>query len=209
MKQYPSIQREIVTSQPIIAFDKLDGSNIRAEFSTKKGFHKFGSRKQMLGEDSSSILRYSIPLIIEKYTDVFNEIMKILGKNTRNITGFFEFWGPNSFAGTHEQTDIGKFDVVLFDLDVYKLGLLEPKMFLELTTASKAKTPNALFVGTATKTFVESVIESTLEGMTFEGVVCKGKPLKRGYLPLMFKIKSKAWLDKLLNEKADRFEELQ
>jgi hypothetical protein len=43
MKTYPSISRDIV-GQPIYAFDKLDGSNIRAEWSKKNGFHKFGSR---------------------------------------------------------------------------------------------------------------------------------------------------------------------
>ena len=44
MKQYPTIPKTI-QSIDIIAFDKLDGSNIRAEWNPKKGFYKFGSRK--------------------------------------------------------------------------------------------------------------------------------------------------------------------
>jgi hypothetical protein len=33
--------------------------------------------------------------------------------------------------------------------------------------------------------------------MTFEGVVCKGANDKKTKMPIMFKIKSQAWLDKL------------
>jgi hypothetical protein len=33
--------------------------------------------------------------------------------------------------------------------------------------------------------------------MTFEGVVCKGANDKATRMPIMFKIKSKAWLEKL------------
>lgn len=37
MKQYPSITTKFSKAKTI-AFDKLDGSNIRAEWSDKKGF---------------------------------------------------------------------------------------------------------------------------------------------------------------------------
>jgi hypothetical protein len=43
----------------------------------------------------------------------------------------------------------------------------------------------------------DGVKQSTLKGMTFEGVVCKGANDKATKMPIMFKIKSKAWLDKL------------
>jgi hypothetical protein len=33
--------------------------------------------------------------------------------------------------------------------------------------------------------------------MTFEGVVCKGSSTTKAAMPTMFKIKSKAWLEKL------------
>jgi hypothetical protein len=33
--------------------------------------------------------------------------------------------------------------------------------------------------------------------MTFEGVVCKAKNPKNTPMPLMFKVKNKAWIDKL------------
>ena len=50
MKQYPSISHDIRSVQAY-AFDKLDGSNIRAEWHPKKGFWKFGSRTRLLGTD--------------------------------------------------------------------------------------------------------------------------------------------------------------
>jgi hypothetical protein len=40
MKEYPSIDREIRFGEPIYAFDKLDGSNIRAEWNKKRKFWK-------------------------------------------------------------------------------------------------------------------------------------------------------------------------
>jgi hypothetical protein len=43
----------------------------------------------------------------------------------------------------------------------------------------------------------DRVKQSTLPGMTYEGVVCKGTNDKLTRMPIMFKIKSRAWLDKL------------
>ncbi len=55
MKTYPSIDGKIV-GKDVYAFDKLDGSNIRAEWTRKtKSFVKFGSRKRLLGEDQGKI----------------------------------------------------------------------------------------------------------------------------------------------------------
>lgn len=38
MQQYPSINKEVIKDLDYYVFDKLDGSNIRVEFSLKKGF---------------------------------------------------------------------------------------------------------------------------------------------------------------------------
>lgn len=50
MKYYPSITKEIRHDIYIYAFDKLDGSNIRAEWNSKRGFYKFGTRNQLMDE---------------------------------------------------------------------------------------------------------------------------------------------------------------
>lgn len=204
MKQYPSIIQKEIANVDVYAFDKLDGSNIRAEFTRKNGFIKFGSRHQMLDDQSGTILRHAIPLIKNKYTESFGKIIQDFGSNTKSIVGFFEFFGPNSFAGFHTENDLEKFDVVLFDIDAFKIGLLPPQEFLQVT--KNVETAKLLYTGKPNQNFIDSVKNQQLEGMTFEGVVCKSRPLKKERQPLMFKIKSKAWIDKLKKEKTDQFD---
>ena len=48
MKQYETIPYYGDYLGPdIIAFDKIDGSNLRFEWSRKRGFYKFGTRKMI------------------------------------------------------------------------------------------------------------------------------------------------------------------
>lgn len=204
MKSYLSIGRDVLDI-PIRAFAKLDGSNIRAEWVRKTGFHKFGSRHVLIDETHPH-LGQAIPLFQKKYGDALSEIFR--DARYERATVFVEFFGAKSFAGIHDPTD-PTLDVVLFDIDVYKKGLLTPGEFLRLT-GDKVETAPVLYTGKANEPFLESVRAGTLDGMPFEGVVCKGDPLKRGYPPAMFKVKSRAWIaavterykddPKLLNE---------
>lgn len=201
MKQYPSISREIV-DRPIIAWGKIDGSNIRAEWNKKyKGFVKFGSRKVLIDETHEQLGK-SINLIKTKYEKDLTDIFK--KEQFEEVVCFFEFFGPSSFAGVHNQDE--QHDVVLFDLDVYKKGLLPPREFMKLT--GRIDTVSVLYQGKPTQEFIKSVYESTLENMPLEGVVCKGLPIKNGYPPLSFKIKSKKWLDMVKDKYKDNWEEL-
>jgi hypothetical protein len=190
MKEYPSINKDIRTDIMIYAFDKLDGTNIRAEWSKKRGFYKFGTKKCMLGEDHK-IFGESIGLIRRKYEENLAEIF--LQEKWDSVTCFFEFCGPNSFSGYHDLTE--PHDVTLFDVNVYKQGLLNPSDFIDLF--QKTGIPKVLYYGKANSFFIEQVRSSTLDNMTFEGVVCKGKNDKKTKMPIMFKVKSRAWLDKL------------
>ena len=190
MKSYPSIDRDPRQDVHIYAFDKLDGSNIRAEWNPKKGFYKFGSRNQLI-DDTHKPLGRAIPLIKEKYEEDLTMVFK--EQKWREVVCFFEFFGPNSFAGYHDLDDTHS--VVLFDVDVYKNGLLEPRQFIKLF--GHLDTPKVLYEGKANATFYEKVRTSNLNEMTFEGVVCKGANDKKTHMPIMFKIKSRAWLDRL------------
>lgn len=187
MEQYPSIDK-IIRNTHIYAYDKLDGSNIRAEWTRKTGFTKFGSRRQLIDE-SHSLLGEAIPLFNEKYADVLDEIFR--KQKYQKATAFFEFYGKNSFAGFHEDEP---HEVTLFDVHIYKQGLMSPqefnKVFKHIDTAP------LLFQGKPTTEFIESVYSGTLEGMTFEGVVCKAGYDNRNKLA-SFKIKNKAWLTRL------------
>ena len=188
MKQYPSIQPIIIKSKKIYAFDKLDGSNIRAEWSIKRGFYKFGTRKRLLGADDP-LLGSAIAIILSKYGQALSDIF--VKNQWKKAVCFFEFFGENSFAGNHEMADIH--DVILLDINSGK-GLLEPKDFIK--KFGHLEIPKLLYTGNANSELIEAVKSNTLENMTFEGVVCKGKYVSPG-LPLMFKIKSQMWLDKL------------
>jgi len=189
MKAYPSIPRTTRSDVPVYAFDKLDGSNLRAEASRKLGFHKFGKRNHLL-DDTNPFLPEGEGLIRAKYEDVLMRILR--DHRWESATFFFEFWGPGSFAGNHEPEP---HTVTLIDVSVYKKGFMEPRDFLR--TFRDIDHAALLYHGNANQPFLRSVENSTLEGMTFEGVVCKGPWDRKTGMPLMFKAKSQAWIQKL------------
>lgn len=189
MEIYPTIPKQIFDTQ-IFAFDKLDGSCIRAEWTRKNGFSKFGSRKRLLDE-SDPILGEAIGIFKEHHEETLARLFT--KARYEKATAFLEFFGENSFAGYHEDED---HKLVIFDVHVYKKGLLLPQDFLKLVEGH-VETPDLLHFGKASAPFVESVKKSTLEAMTFEGVVCKGERKQR---PVFFKVKSEAWLQRLKNK---------
>jgi len=192
MKQYPSIDRNLRKDTYIYAFDKLDGSNIRAEWNSKKGFYKFGTRTQLMDENTKPFGQ-AISLIKEKYEEWLGVVFK--ENKWRDAICFFEFHGPNSAFGAHVEED--KKDVILIDVNPFKKGILEPKEFIKLF--GNLGTPKVLFEGFITPEFVDAVKDGTLKDMTCEGVVCKGASDTNAQMPIMFKIKSRLWLEKLKN----------
>lgn len=192
MKEYPSIPKFGPNGLHYYFFDKLDGSNIRAEWTRKHGaFFKFGSRTQLLGSDYPT-LGVAIELIKQKYEAELNQRLRAL--QVPKAICFFEFYGPGSFAGNHVVSDPKT--VTLFDISVHPRGILSPKAFLELTEG--LDTPALLHSGPMSEELVQAVLGGTLPGMTFEGVVAKANQGTPG-LPHMFKLKNRAWLDKLRN----------
>ena len=188
MKEYPPIQREIVNC-PIYAFDKKDGSNIRSEWNRKQGLYKFGSRNRLLGEDQP-FLTEAPDIIRNKYEKDLSDIFR--KERFERVICFFEFWGPNSFAGTHIQEP---HDVTLFDVNPHKKGILDPAAYLKLF--GHLDICKLLYRGNCNSEFVELVRSGQLGGMTFEGVVCKAKNPKNTPMPIMFKVKNRAWVEKL------------
>jgi len=186
MKTYPSIT-SIPTNQPIYAFDKLDGSNIRGEWNKKRGFYKFGSRTQLIGEDDKT-LGPSRELIMDTYADDLAHVFQ--ERRWDRAICFFEFHGPNSFAGLHQPGETP--EVTLFDVAPHRKGILEPNVFLDFF--GHLKHAALLYQGDPDEAFIQSVKDGTLEGMTFEGVICKGTNISPGR-PLMFKVKNRAWIE--------------
>lgn len=187
MLQYPSIDK-VIRDTTIYAYDKLDGSNIRAEWRPKSGFSKFGSRRQLI-DINTPVLGEAVSLFQDKYTESLNEVFR----NARydKVTVFFEFYGANSFAGNHEEE---KHEVTLFDVNVSRKGFLQPKDFNSLLEG--IPTAPLLYVGNPNSEFLASVHDGSLPGMTFEGVICKSGYDKKNRLA-SFKVKNEAWLNKL------------
>jgi hypothetical protein len=197
MKRYPSIDNRIDTSLKIIAFDKIDGSNIRAEWNQKQGFYKFGTRKRIIDENDFHLGK-AVTLIRKKYAKDLDQIFrrhKPIQRFQRGAVCFFEFYGPKSFAGQHVEND--QHDVVLFDVSPFNAGLLPPDEFVQIF--GKLDIPRVLYRGQLTQKFIDSIRNSTLEGMGSEGVVCKARnpSKKKTAQPIMFKIKSDDWIGKL------------
>jgi len=193
MQQYPSIGKGIIQDAEYYIFDKLDGSNIRAEYSIKKGFDKFATRKKLMSDDSG-ILNQSKELI-QRTEQAVHDIFK---KNKwESGTLFFEFHGKNSFAGFHDPTD--KFKASLIDVHVTRMGYLPPKEYLK-EFGNRVEMSEFLLVSKFNKTLLEKIKYGTLDGVTFEGVI--GKTVARNKI-VRCKVKSKAWIDRLKNQCGD------
>lgn len=194
MKAYPSITTKIDFSKPYHLFDKLDGSNIRAEWSPRQGFYKFGSRTQLLTPDQSKLYP-SIEAFNWKYGEELAE--RFSRSRFERTVCFFEWLGPNSFAGSHPDS-ISDMYPVLIDIAVYKKGIMPPEKFIEFTDG--LDTPTLLHVGKISEELFQSVRTRTLPSMSFEGVICKGEFSQREGGPIMAKIKSNDWLNRLRTE---------
>ncbi len=192
MKHYPSIPSKDleIPKEKVYIFDKIDGSQIRAEYIlSKKDFFKFGSKKVLI-DSNTPILNESINLI-KKESNKFYELCK--QNKWDKITCFFEFYGKESFAGSHKNEP---HEVSLFDICVYKKGFILPKDFLDKTKNIDIKIQKLLAYEHLDKDFIQDVKNGKIDGMSFEGVVCKGKYITPG-MPWMIKIKTFAWINKV------------
>ena len=127
MEKYSSIPKwsEDYFGKYIFAFDKIDGSNFRAEWNRKLskksrftfGFSKFGTREEKIKNVNHPFYE-AVEIFQNKFSEQLNEIF-LTDKTFRNvdsITVYGEFFGLNSFAGLHdwkEEHDIKIFDVLL------------------------------------------------------------------------------------------------
>ena len=187
LKSYPSIGTKIPTNIKFHIFNKLDGSNIRAEWCRKKGFYRFGSRTKLININTP-ILGESINLFLEKYNESLSKIF--FDKKYEKVVCFSEFFGKNSFAGSHIEED--KKDIVLFDINPYKKGFLSPQDFLSLT--ENIDTSKLLTIDFLSEELIYSIKKSELKNMTLEGIVAKAVSKNKIF---MTKVKTEKWLNLL------------
>lgn len=186
MKSYPSIigfgDRDPIK---LHTFDKIDGSNLRFEWSRKRGWYKFGTRRRLFNINDG-IFGEAIPLFAESLAE---SLENIFAKNKwKRVIVFAEFWGVNSFAGIHLKEDIKYLNLI--DVAPYKQGILEPEKFVDLFGEFCPKYfGNILW----DEEFINRVKKSNID-ITFEGVV--GKTVIKNNI-VMFKVKSQKWVDKV------------
>ena len=196
MKSYPSISTNVDNTLQYHIFDKLDGSNIRADWEAGNGFTRFGSRKKLLFDDNQ--LANAKDIICQKYESGIADVFDSMG--VKKATCFFEYLGPNSFAGKHPDAE-DQMNAVLIDMNLFKHGMIDPQIFLK--NFEHLHIPNYLGFVHIDNHYIECVKNGTLNGVTFEGIVCKTRVKNK---LKMTKIKSNDWLNQLKLECEDEEE---
>jgi hypothetical protein len=185
MKTYPNIIKSDGRSGLLHTFDKIDGSNLRWEFSKKRGWYKFGTRTRLFDESD---------LIFGEAISIFNNTMarsleKIFdAQRWEKVVVFAEFWGDKSFAGVHEPND-PKF-LTIIDVSLHQKGMLDPKEFVKLFGDFGPKYFGQIAWN---KPFIDEVRSGKFD-VSFEGAV--GKAVRNKQI-VMFKTKTQAWIDKV------------
>jgi hypothetical protein len=203
MKSYPTIEYYGENwGIPVIAFDKLDGSNLRFEYSHKRGVYKAGTRNMMI-DRTHETFGFAVDIFREKYEEGIRKVLR--EKPYRDILSFVffaELLGTRSEFGQHDFAN-DQFDVVLFDVSLYKKGMLFPKEFVR--DFSHLGIPRVVYEGNLTRDFVQRVKANEFD--LSEGVICKGKTeTRKGVdMPYYCKVKTDEWLNRLKNKRPDLY----
>lgn len=213
MLQYHSILgiKNFTINQDCYAFYKYDGSNLRFEWSDKKGWNKFGSRTQMI-DLQHPVFGSGIEFFLQHIADDLLIRMKShYGKNFSKIpriTAFCEFYGENSFAGEHLISESKKLKI--FDVFCFQKGFLLPQDFIEVFDNADYQA-ELVYQGPLNQSFIEQIRYNTLPTKLQEGVVCKGDnsklKLKAYHNVWMTKIKTFEYINKLKHKYHQNWEQ--
>lgn len=186
MQQYPSIDgsSKAPLGKPCIAFYKYDGSNLRFEWSPKQGWHKFGTKKQLF-DASEPVFGKAIPIFMDGMGEEIVRRVKDLERGIQRITVFTEYFGPNSFAGKHDEND--QMELRLIDAFLFKRGFMAPRTFVK-TFGDLPYAAQIVYEGNLNRKFIDDV--RTGQYPVWEGVVAKGADW-------MVKVKTNAYFQKI------------
>lgn len=200
MLQYPSIAswRQSPIGKPCIAFNKYDGSNLRWEYSPKQGWNKFGTRKTMF-DKNTPLYTQAIELFMDNMAGTIVETTNhAFGRKVERITAFTEFFGPSSFAGSHEHDE--QKQLKLFDVFVFKKGFIPPKQFSKLF-GKHDWTAEVIYEGNMSREFIEDVRQGKYP--VYEGVICKGADWNAKIKTIEFLNRLKGVDESLWNQEKD------
>jgi hypothetical protein len=199
MKHYDSIDKwnEKYFGHHVFGFDKLDGSCIRIEWNRKlskksqftKGFGKFGTRMEMI-QNWRNPYTEAVNLFMDKYSVDLDRIFtdNPICRGNDKITVFCEFLGKNSFAGFHNWEE--EHDIVLFDVNLYKRGLMTPNDFIH--TFGQLDIPKVIYKGILDEHLIRDIQYNKFN--LKEGMVLKGVINNRVF---MMKVKTWDWLNRV------------
>jgi hypothetical protein len=187
MKQYPEIMgsAKAPLGKPCIAFYKYDGSNLRWEWSPKRGWYKFGTRTRMF-DKTDLVFGPAIPIFLDTMGDEIVRRSREIERGVKSVIVFTEFFGPNTFAGMHEQNDPMK--LRLFDVNLYKRGIMRPRDFVR-NFGDLPYAAEVVYEGNLNTQFIQDVRAGKYP--VWEGVVAKGEDFS-------VKIKTEAYMKRLL-----------
>lgn len=194
METYPSIS-DCIEHENVYGFLKYDGSNLRVEWTPKRGFDKFGTRKRLF-DKSDPVFGGAIDIFNKMWAKDLDNVIRRnkYYQGAQKITFFFEYFGEKSFAGKHVSNDEKM--LVLIDVKIHKKNYLEPKLFIEHFDHIYG-VAELVWKGKLSEEFLSNIENSTDLGSIYrirqpiiEGVVFKRYDNKRYK---MFKVKTYAW----------------
>jgi len=178
--------------KPCIAFVKYDGSNLRWEWSKKRGWYKFGCRHRLIDEKDEQFGE-AVPLFLNHFAGSLEAMFKDkFFRDIQSIIAYTEFFGSHSFAGMHVKEDPK--ELRLFDVNLYKRGILSPREFVNIF-GSLPFAAEVVYEGVLNDSFIDGVRNG--EYCVNEGVVCKGGA---GYDLWMVKIKTNDYKRRLMEK---------
>lgn len=199
MKAYHSIEKNVQDyfGYHVFGFDKLDGSNFRAEWNRKlskkssftNGFKKFGTRTETI-KNANNPFAEAIGIFENKYAEDLDRIFieNKLFRGIDTITVYGEFYGENSFAGKHDWDEVH--DLVIFDMFLYKKDFMKPKDFIDIF--GHIDIPKVVYEGLLDEETIKDIV-SNIYGLK-EGLVLKGVIENKVF---MVKVKTQEWLNKV------------
>jgi hypothetical protein len=210
MLHYPKIPGSgNLPDQRCIAFEKYDGTNLHWEWDRDFGWHAFGTRRDQFNLTELGVAQFTrehahlhecVPLFQETLAEGLERVFREREafRQFPSFQVFAEFLGPGSFAGLHREGEPK--ELRLFDVRTEPLGMLGPERFV--AEFGHLNTARVIYRGKLTGRFAEEV-RLGRHAVT-EGVVCKGGPDGDVW---MVKIKTYAYLERLKQAMADRWED--
>ena len=126
MQEYPSIQRAIYPVGKLYTFDKLDGANLRFEYSKQAGFYKFGTRTRLFDE-TDDVLGGAVA---QFRSGLERELLGIADRgHWQRAVVFCEYWGPETLGGINGASTATRLTPI--DAWLPDTGMLEPRLFVK------------------------------------------------------------------------------